>query len=107
MNLFRNIDCAPLQEAQIDQDLPKKLVVVEFRTLTLAEAPKVKPLRMPDTSCMKNFKSFRKVSAQCHVHADNVQRRASSAVQQWCCLVCSLSVDYRPPHGFQCHGTAR
>lgn len=64
MSLFWNVGCAPLQEAQIDQDLPKKLVVVEFRTLTLAEAPKVKPLRMPDTSCKKNFKSFRKVSAQ-------------------------------------------
>lgn len=90
INLFWNIDCAPLQEAQIDQDLPKKLVVVEFRTLTLTEAPKVKPLRMPDTSCKKNFKCFRKVSAHCHVHHDNVQRRASSAVQQWCCPVCSF-----------------
>uniref|UniRef100_A0A674PMN2 Nibrin n=1 Tax=Takifugu rubripes TaxID=31033 RepID=A0A674PMN2_TAKRU len=49
-----------VQEAPIDQDLPKKLVVVEFRTLTLTEAPEVKPLRMPDTSCEKNFKCFRK-----------------------------------------------
>ncbi|TNN02587.1 hypothetical protein fugu_010074 [Takifugu bimaculatus] len=32
-----------VQEAPIDQDLPKKLVVVEFRTLTLTEAPEVKP----------------------------------------------------------------
>lgn len=65
MDLCLNIDCALLQEAEIDEDLPKKLVVVEFRSLTVAEGPKAQPWRMLDISSNKNFKHFRKVRLQC------------------------------------------
>lgn len=61
-----SIAAPPLpQETEIDEDLPKKLVVVEFRSLTVTEGPKVKPLRTPDTSSQKNFKCFCKVRTQC------------------------------------------
>lgn len=59
-------------------DLPKKLVVVEFRSLTVTEGPKVKPQRMPDASCKKNFKGFRKVSPQCGMDNKNMPRNVFS-----------------------------
>ncbi|CAG11895.1 unnamed protein product, partial [Tetraodon nigroviridis] len=49
-------------QAEIDENLPKQLVVVEYRSLTVAEGPKEKPQKVPDASCKKNFKSFRKHS---------------------------------------------
>uniref|UniRef100_H3DLW9 Nibrin n=1 Tax=Tetraodon nigroviridis TaxID=99883 RepID=H3DLW9_TETNG len=51
-----------VQQAEIDENLPKQLVVVEYRSLTVAEGPKEKPQKVPDASCKKNFKSFRKHS---------------------------------------------
>lgn len=87
-----NKDCAPLQQAEIDEDLPKKLVVVEFRSLTVTEGPKVKPQKMPDASCKKNFKCFRKVSPQCRMDNKNMPRKALSAVKKWCCPACAVNI---------------
>ncbi|XP_070768184.1 nibrin [Enoplosus armatus] len=50
-----------VQESKIDEDLPKKLVLVEFRSLTVTAAPKTKPQRTQDISYAKNFKCFRKI----------------------------------------------
>ncbi|XP_029307441.1 nibrin isoform X2 [Cottoperca gobio] len=49
-----------VQESKIDEDLPKKLVLVEFRSLTVSAPPKTKPQRMQNIYA-KNFKCFRKV----------------------------------------------
>ncbi|XP_034553283.1 nibrin [Notolabrus celidotus] len=49
------------EEAKIDEDLPKKLVLVEFRSLTVTEPPKTKPQRVRDNGFTKNFKCFRKM----------------------------------------------
>ncbi|TNN75725.1 Nibrin [Liparis tanakae] len=48
-----------VQESTIDEDLPKKLVLVEFRSLTVTVPPKTKPQRMQNNT--KNFKCFRKI----------------------------------------------
>ncbi|XP_070691325.1 nibrin isoform X2 [Pempheris klunzingeri] len=50
-----------VQESNIDEDLPKKLVLVEFRSLTVTAPPKIKPQTMQDISNAKNFKCFRKM----------------------------------------------
>ncbi|KAM9353959.1 nibrin [Symphorus nematophorus] len=50
-----------VQEPHIDEDLPKKLVMVEFRSLTLTAPPKTKPQRTQENGYAKNFKCFRKV----------------------------------------------
>ncbi|XP_044065318.1 nibrin isoform X2 [Siniperca chuatsi] len=50
-----------LQESKIDEDLPKKVVLVEFRSLTVTAPPKTKPKRMQDIGYAKNFKCFRKI----------------------------------------------
>ncbi|XP_075965409.1 nibrin [Anarhichas minor] len=50
-----------VQESKIDEDLPKKLVLVEFRSLTVTAPPKTKPQRMQNNSYAKNFKCFRKI----------------------------------------------
>ncbi|KAF3839761.1 hypothetical protein F7725_018478, partial [Dissostichus mawsoni] len=50
-----------VQESNIDEDLPKKLVLVEFRSLTVSAVPTTKPQRALSYSCAKNFKSFRKI----------------------------------------------
>uniref|UniRef100_A0A8D3CG12 Nibrin n=1 Tax=Scophthalmus maximus TaxID=52904 RepID=A0A8D3CG12_SCOMX len=47
-------------ESKIDEDLPKKLVLVEFRSLTVTVPPKTKPKPMLSNSYAKNFKRFRK-----------------------------------------------
>lgn len=90
-------DCAPLQQAQIDEGLPKKLVVVKFQSLTVAEGPQVKPQRMPDAGCDNNFKRFRKVSAQCCLGNKNMPQTALFAVTKWCCpaLLCEHLGNYR------------
>ncbi|XP_045901976.1 nibrin [Micropterus dolomieu] len=49
-----------VQESKTDENLPKKLVLVEFRSLTVTAPPKTKPQRMQDVSNAKNFKCFRK-----------------------------------------------
>lgn len=51
------------EESKIEEDLPKKLVLVEFRSLTVTEPPKTKPQRILDNGCTKNFKCFRKLHA--------------------------------------------
>nr|XP_046255698.1 nibrin isoform X2 [Scatophagus argus] len=48
------------EESKIDEDLPKKLLLVEFRSLTVTAPLKTKPRKMPDVSYAKNFKCFRK-----------------------------------------------
>lgn len=52
---------AVLQESRVDEDLPKKLVLVEFRSLTMSAPLKIKPKQMLSNGCAKNFKCFRKV----------------------------------------------
>ncbi|XP_032375376.1 nibrin isoform X1 [Etheostoma spectabile] len=52
-----------VQESKIDDDLPKKLVLVEFRSLTVTAPPKTKPQRMQSNNSAKNFKCFRKICA--------------------------------------------
>ncbi|XP_056237027.1 nibrin [Seriola aureovittata] len=49
-----------VQESKIDEDLPKKLVLVEFRSLTVTAPPKTKPKQMPGNGYAKNYKCFRK-----------------------------------------------
>uniref|UniRef100_A0A8C9YD64 Nibrin n=1 Tax=Sander lucioperca TaxID=283035 RepID=A0A8C9YD64_SANLU len=51
------------RESKIDDDLPKKLVLVEFRSLTVTAPPKTKPPRMQSNDSAKNFKCFRKICA--------------------------------------------
>ncbi|XP_054477410.1 nibrin [Anoplopoma fimbria] len=50
-----------VQVSNIDEDIPKKLVLVEFRSLTLTAPPKTKPQRMQNNGYAKNFKCFRKI----------------------------------------------
>ncbi|XP_034409989.1 nibrin [Cyclopterus lumpus] len=47
-----------VQESKIDEDLPKQLVLVEFRSLTVTAPPKTKPQRMQNNGSAKNFKCF-------------------------------------------------
>lgn len=56
---------AVFQVSNIDEDLPKKLVLVEFRSLTVSASPKNKPKQTPGNVNAKNFKCFRKVRRQC------------------------------------------
>uniref|UniRef100_UPI0037E95056 nibrin n=1 Tax=Semicossyphus pulcher TaxID=241346 RepID=UPI0037E95056 len=49
------------EDSRIDEDHPKKLVLVEFRSLTVSAPPKTKPQRTQDNGCTKNFKRFRKM----------------------------------------------
>ncbi|KAK2844576.1 hypothetical protein Q5P01_011235 [Channa striata] len=48
------------QELKIDEDIPKRLVLVEFRSLTVTAPPKTKPKQMQGNGCAKNFKCFHK-----------------------------------------------
>lgn len=50
-----------VQESKTDEDLPNKLVLVEFRSLTVTAAPKTKPQKMQSNGNAKNFKRFRKI----------------------------------------------
>lgn len=50
-----------VQESKIDEDLPNKLVLVEFRSLTVTAPPKTKPQKMQSNANAKNFKRFRKI----------------------------------------------
>nr|XP_019949080.1 PREDICTED: nibrin isoform X1 [Paralichthys olivaceus] len=50
-----------VQESRVDEDLPKKLVLVEFRSLTMSAPLKIKPKQMLSNGCAKNFKCFRKI----------------------------------------------
>ncbi|XP_028985651.1 nibrin [Betta splendens] len=47
-------------ESQIDENLPKKLILVEFRSLTVGAPPRTKPKPLQSNSYTKNFKCFRK-----------------------------------------------
>ncbi|XP_029361110.1 nibrin [Echeneis naucrates] len=49
-----------VQESKIDEDLPKKLLVVEFRSLTVTAHPKTKPKQTTGNSYTTNYKCFRK-----------------------------------------------
>ncbi|KAM4601520.1 nibrin [Polymixia lowei] len=50
---------APVSETE--EDLPKRLVLVEFKSLTVTAPLKARPQQMQGNSCTKNFKRFRKV----------------------------------------------
>ncbi|XP_047455372.1 nibrin isoform X2 [Mugil cephalus] len=47
-------------EPKIDENLPKKLLLVEFRSLTVTAPPKVEPKQMRGNGYGNNFKCFRK-----------------------------------------------
>ncbi|XP_077431441.1 nibrin isoform X2 [Vanacampus margaritifer] len=52
------------QETQItklDEDLPKQLILVEFRSLRVSVLPKTKPQQVHTIGFVKNFKRFRKM----------------------------------------------
>lgn len=49
-----------VQESRIDEELPQKLVLVEFRSLTVAAPSTTKQQRTPDIGFVKNYKCFRK-----------------------------------------------
>ncbi|XP_024123155.1 nibrin isoform X1 [Oryzias melastigma] len=49
-----------VEESKIDEDLPKKLLLVEFRSLMVSTSPKIKPKPTQQNSHAKNFKCFRK-----------------------------------------------
>ncbi|KAM9723169.1 nibrin [Menidia menidia] len=53
-----------VQESKIDEGLPQKLVLVEFRSLTVSAPPKTTPKQMPENGKAKNFKCFRKKRIQ-------------------------------------------
>ncbi|XP_030014179.1 nibrin [Sphaeramia orbicularis] len=53
-----------IQESKIEEDLLKKLVLVEFRSLTVTAPPKKAPWQMLNNGYAKNFKCFRKVHVQ-------------------------------------------
>ncbi|XP_042346349.1 nibrin [Plectropomus leopardus] len=60
-----------VQESKIVEDLPKKLVLVEFRSLTVSAPPQTKPQKTHSNGYAKNFKCFRKVcvpGADCRPH---------------------------------------
>uniref|UniRef100_A0A3Q3MF21 Nibrin n=1 Tax=Mastacembelus armatus TaxID=205130 RepID=A0A3Q3MF21_9TELE len=61
------------QESKINEDLPKNLLLVEFRSLTVAAPPKTKPMQIQNNDRAKNFKCFRKVRQQCTSHKRNTQ----------------------------------
>ncbi|KAM9852392.1 nibrin [Aulostomus maculatus] len=48
------------RETRIDEDLPKKLVLVEFRSLTVSTLPQTKPQQVQTNGYASNFKCFRK-----------------------------------------------
>ncbi|KAM3614913.1 uncharacterized protein V6R79_020761 [Siganus canaliculatus] len=50
-----------VQQPQMDEELPQKLVLVEFRSLTVSAPPKTKPQKTQTLSNAKNFKCFRKI----------------------------------------------
>lgn len=50
---------APVSET--DEDLPKRLVLVEFKSLTVTAAPKTKPQQRQGNGFTKNFKCFCKM----------------------------------------------
>ncbi|XP_041845024.1 nibrin isoform X2 [Melanotaenia boesemani] len=49
-----------VQESVIDEGLPNKLVLVEFRSLTVSAPHKIKPKQVQENRHVKNFKCFRK-----------------------------------------------
>lgn len=62
MNLFSSELISMLfQETKIDPDLPKQLLMVEFRSLTVSVPTKPKAGQAQQSGHAKNFKCFRKV----------------------------------------------
>ncbi|XP_014839963.1 PREDICTED: nibrin [Poecilia mexicana] len=49
-----------VKESKVDEDLPKKLLMVEFRSLTVTAPSKPKPKQPQNNGHAKNFKCFRK-----------------------------------------------
>uniref|UniRef100_G3PF45 Nibrin n=1 Tax=Gasterosteus aculeatus TaxID=69293 RepID=G3PF45_GASAC len=50
-----------VKETKIDEDLPNRLVLVEFRSLTVTAPPRTRPPRMQNKGHAKNFKCFQKI----------------------------------------------
>ncbi|KAM8869624.1 nibrin isoform 2-T2 [Spinachia spinachia] len=62
--LLKAVSIKPeVKESKSDMDLPNRLVLVEFRSLTVTGLPKNKPPRMPNKGHAKNFKCFQKIYA--------------------------------------------
>lgn len=53
-----------MKKSKIKDDLPKKLLLVEFRDLTVTEPSKRVSQQKQSNGYTKNFKSFRKVRPQ-------------------------------------------
>ncbi|XP_077382303.1 nibrin isoform X2 [Festucalex cinctus] len=49
------------QISKLDEDLPKQLILVEFRSLRVSALPKTKPQQVHTNGFAKNFKRFRKM----------------------------------------------
>ncbi|KAG7474921.1 nibrin [Solea senegalensis] len=107
INLLKGDNCKPeevktlqklvvikqeVQESRIDEDLPKKLLLVEFRSLTVTAPPKTKPKHPPGNGYTKNFKCFRKsrvtgVEGSAHVIAGSAllvhNKGKNSDLDEW------------------------
>ncbi|XP_077577688.1 nibrin [Stigmatopora nigra] len=62
VHLMKPIDCkTETQPTKVDENLPKQLILTEFRSLTVNVLPKTKQKQVHSNGCVKNFKRFRKV----------------------------------------------
>ncbi|XP_051920453.1 nibrin isoform X2 [Hippocampus zosterae] len=61
VDLTKPVDRHETQKTELDEDLPKQLILVEFRSLTVNALPKTKPQQVHANGFAKNFKRFRKV----------------------------------------------
>ncbi|CAL8247216.1 unnamed protein product [Lota lota] len=59
------INSVSLKASEAEEDLPKRLVLVEFKSLTVTAPPRGKPQKIQGPSFTKNFKCFRKVRGSC------------------------------------------
>ncbi|XP_019747741.1 nibrin isoform X2 [Hippocampus comes] len=61
VHLTKPVDRQETQITELDEDLPKQLILVEFRSLTVNVLPKTKPQQVHTNGFAKNFKRFRKM----------------------------------------------
>nr|XP_057940096.1 nibrin isoform X2 [Doryrhamphus excisus] len=71
VHLGKPVKLEEAQETKVDQDHPKNLILVEFRSLTVNALPKAQPQPTLANSFAKNFKRFRKMHGprtECSAH---------------------------------------
>ncbi|XP_054638188.1 nibrin [Dunckerocampus dactyliophorus] len=61
VQLVQPVKLEEAQETKLDEDHPKNLILVEFRSLTVNVLPESKPQQAHTNSFAKNFKRFRKM----------------------------------------------